>query len=109
MIASRRPALAKLGPKLERVGRELANPEVFLAGYDALPKGQATTWGRLTAIGSALHNAYNGIADVLLGIAKDVDGSLPAGATARQDLLDQTRAEIPGLRPAVLDEGLTSR
>ena len=106
MIASRLPAFAKLGPKLDRAGRELANLDVFLAGYDALPPGQRTTWGRLTAIAAALHNAYNGIEDVLLGIAKDVDGAAPTGDTSHQDLLDQMRAEIPGLRPALLDDAL---
>ena len=45
MIASRLPAFAKLGPKLDRAGRELANLDAFLAGYDALPPEQRTTWG----------------------------------------------------------------
>lgn len=106
MIASRLPAFAKLGPKLDRAGRELANLDAFLAGYDALPPEQRTTWGRLTAIAAALHNADNGIEDVLLGIAKDVDGAAPTGDTSHQNLLDQMRAQIPGLRPAVLDDEL---
>lgn len=44
--------------------------------------------------------------DVLLAPANDVDGALPTGDTAHQDLLDQMRADIPGLRPAVLDDDL---
>ncbi|WP_375455311.1 hypothetical protein [uncultured Methylobacterium sp.] len=106
MIASRQPVFAKLGPKLERAGRERANLDAFLARYDTLPADRATAWGRLTAIAAAVHNAYDGVEDVLLALANDVDGALPTGDTAHQDLLDQMRADIPGLRPAVLDDDL---
>lgn len=106
MIASRQPVFAKLGPKLGRAGRERANLDAFLARYDTLPSNRATAWGRLTAIAAALRNAYDGMEDVLLALANDVDGALPTGDTSHQDLLDQMRADIPGLRPAVLDDDL---
>ena len=60
----------------------------------------------MTATAAAIHNVYNGIEDVLLSLAKDVDGSVPTGETSHQDLLDQMRAELLGLRPALLDDAL---
>ncbi|KAB1077806.1 hypothetical protein F6X53_17240 [Methylobacterium soli] len=55
---------------------------------------------------AAVHNAYNGIEDVLLNLANDIDGSVPTGETSHQDLLDQMRAALAGIRPALLDDPL---
>ncbi|GJD89623.1 MULTISPECIES: hypothetical protein [Methylobacterium] len=106
MIASSHPAFAKLGPKLERAARELRNLDAFLGQYDALPPEAVNAWGRMTAIAAAIHNVYNGIEDTLLSLANDIDGSVPTGETSHQDLLDQMRAAVLGLRPPLLDDAL---
>ncbi|GJD56811.1 hypothetical protein [Methylobacterium dankookense] len=106
MISSSHPAFAKLGPKLERAQRELDNLDRFLAQYDVFPPETINVWGRMTATAAAIHNVYNGIEDVLLSLAKDIDGSVPTGETSHQDLLDQMRAALVGLRPALLDDAL---
>ena len=54
-----------------------------------------------------MHNVYNGIEDILLNIAKDVDGSVPEGSSMHQDLLDQMAVDIAEIRQALLsDEAL---
>ncbi len=53
-----------------------------------------------------IHNIYNGIEDVMLSLANDIDGYVPTGEPAHQDLLDQMSAAIDGTRPALLDSKL---
>ncbi|WP_245930585.1 hypothetical protein [Methylobacterium radiodurans] len=106
MIASSHPAFAKLGPKLERAAREFRNLDTFPAQYDALPPEAVNAWGRMTATAGAVHNVYNGIEDTLLSLANDIDGTVPTGETSHQDLLDQMRAAVVGLRPPLLDDAL---
>jgi uncharacterized protein YutE (UPF0331/DUF86 family) len=57
----------------------------------------------MSAVSSGIHNVYNGIEDILLSIARDVDDSVPTGPSAHQDVLDQMAAEVAGTRPALLD------
>src|SRR3546814_13517234 len=59
-----------------------------------------------TAVSLGIHNVYNGVEDVLLSLANDVDGLVPSGPTMHQDVLDQMSAEVAGTRPAVLDAEL---
>jgi predicted nucleotidyltransferase len=99
-------AFAKLGPKLERAQRELDRLDEFLRLYDAVSPEPGSEWGRTTAIASAVHNAYNGVEDVLFNLANDVDDCVPKGDTSHQDLLDQMHVGIAGKRPAVLDDAL---
>ncbi len=106
MISSPLPAFAKLGPKLERIEQELAHLSAFLARYDALAAEFRDSWGRTTVIAAAVHNAYNGVEDVLLSLASDVDAFVPQGASSHQDILDQMRAGVGGVRPPLLDDGL---
>ena len=61
MISSSHPAFAKLGPKLERVQREIDSLDDFLRRYDSLAPEMVSEWGRTTAVASAVANAYNGI------------------------------------------------
>src|SRR3546814_9943954 len=63
-------------------------------------------WGATTAVSLGIHNVYNGVEDVLLSLANDVDGLVPSGPTMHQDVLDQMSAEVAGTRPAVLDAEL---
>lgn len=93
-------AFAKLSPRIARAARELAQMELYYASHSAeLANGD---WGPLAAVSSGIHNVYNGIEDILLAIAKDVDDYVPTGASAHQDILDQMAAEIAGTRPALL-------
>jgi HepT-like protein len=53
-----------------------------------------------------VHNIYNGIEDVMLNLANDIDGYVPTGESAHQDLLNQVSAAIEGRRPAFLGSEL---
>lgn len=49
-----------------------------------------------------LHSFYTGVERILEEIAREVEGSVPAGPEWHRDLLVQMTAEMPGVRPAVL-------
>jgi uncharacterized protein YutE (UPF0331/DUF86 family) len=104
MTTFRHPAFARLSQKIDRATKELSEVEIYLATH--APEVSAGEWGALSAISLGIHNVYNGIEDILLSLAKDVDGMAPSGPTMHQDVLDQMVAEIAGVRDAVLDPAL---
>jgi uncharacterized protein YutE (UPF0331/DUF86 family) len=89
MTAFSLPIFAKLSPRIARVERELE-----VAGGD---------WGAMSAVSLGIHNVYNVIEDILLSLARDVDGSVPTDASTRQDIVGQMAADVAGTRPALLD------
>lgn len=104
MTPFRHPAFAKIGTKLERAANELRQIEAYLADH---PRTFETEdWGGVSAVSLGIHNVYNGIEDVLLSLANDVDAFVPRGSTLHQDILDQMSAEVAGLRPALLSRDL---
>lgn len=104
MTLFRHPAFARLSPKMERARAELSDLKKYSnSHYDEFLAGD---WGAASAISLGVHNIYNGIEDILLSLARDVDDAVPGGATMHQDLLDQMVTEIAGIRPAVLDSEL---
>ena len=98
------PEFAKLSPRIARTARELEQMVTYVDKHAA--ELTAGDWGALAATSSGIHNVYNGIEDILLSIAKDVDGYVPTGPAAHQDILDQMAAEIAGTRPPLLDGAL---
>lgn len=104
MVEFRSPSFAKLAKKLQRAHAELAKVTQHAVNRrDAI---LADDWEAVTAAATGVHNVYNGIEDILLNIAKDVDGSVPEGPSLHQDLLDQMAVEIPELRQALLSDDL---
>ncbi|MET3615354.1 uncharacterized protein YutE (UPF0331/DUF86 family) [Rhizobium aquaticum] len=98
------PEFAKLSPRIARTMRELSQMEHYYEAHSAeLLQGD---WGAVAAISSGIHNVYNGIEDILLSIAKDIDDYVPTGSSAHQDILDQMASEIAGTRPALLSSEL---
>ncbi|TCR91791.1 hypothetical protein [Rhizobium sp. BK376] len=98
------PVFSRLSPKIARAEHELAQMAEYYASHsDQVAAGD---WGAMGAVSSGVHNVYNGIEDILLSIARDVDDSVPAGPSAHQDVLDQMAAQVAGTRPALLDTGL---
>jgi hypothetical protein len=104
MVEFRSPSFAKLSKKLERAQSELA--KLAKHAVDRRDAILSDDWEAATAAATGLHNVYNGIEDILLNIAKDVDGSVPEGSSMHQDLLDQMAVEIPDLRYALLSDDL---
>ncbi|MET0747764.1 MAG: hypothetical protein ABWY49_06210 [Rhizobium sp.] len=98
------PLFSRLSPKIARASREMAQMQGYYESHAlAVAEGD---WGALSAVSSGIHNVYNGIEDILLGLARDIDDSVPTGASAHQDVLDQMAAEVVGMRPALLDASL---
>lgn len=98
------PTFSRLTPKILRAERELAQMQQF---YEKQAKALADgDWGAMAAVSAGIHNVYNGIEDILLSLARDIDDAVPTGPSAHQDVLDQMAAEISGTRPALLDPDL---
>jgi uncharacterized protein YutE (UPF0331/DUF86 family) len=98
------PAFARLSPKILKANSELNEATKYYArNKKKVEKGD---WGSVSAISLGVHNVYNGIEDILLSIAKDVDRSTPTGEFFHQDLLDQMASGIAGKRPPIFDREL---
>ncbi len=60
----------------------------------------------LDGVALNLHGFYSGLERIFERIGAAVDGSVPSGANGHRELLNQMSIEIPGVRPAVISEGL---
>jgi hypothetical protein len=60
----------------------------------------------LDGVALNLHGFYSGLERIFERIGAAVDGSVPSGANWHRELLNQMSIEIPGVRPAVISEGL---
>lgn len=56
----------------------------------------------LDGVALNLHGFYAGVEHIFREIAREVDGSLPAGSDWHRELLVQMASELPGLRPPVI-------
>src|ERR1700761_1744264 len=86
VISSKHPAFAKLATKLDRARQELVKIDDYLEsikGFDRPVNG----WARGSALALGIHNIYNGIEDVMLSLANDIDGYVPTGESARAPTL----------------------
>jgi len=86
--------------KLARLELSFASVEPQLV----LPPESVSDYDR-GAIGYLLHNFYNGAESIFRAIAAFFENDLGAG-TWHADLLRRMRLEIPGHRPAVIDDEL---
>jgi predicted nucleotidyltransferase len=88
--------------KMARVEKEMIEIEKFIESNKIFHPSMS--WAVQSTISLGLHNVYNGIEDVMRYIAKHVDGYVPVGASAHQDLLDQLATPVQGVRPALIDQ-----
>jgi hypothetical protein len=56
----------------------------------------------LDGVALNLHGLYSGFERLFTRIAETIDGNLPQGAEWHKLLLGQMKAEIPGIRPAII-------
>lgn len=95
---------SRLSSRLARCERELGQLGDFFDRHrEDILLGD---WGAVSAASLGVHNVYNGIEDILMSLARDLDGSAPTGPTVHQDILDQMAAELAGCRPALLPPAL---
>ena len=84
--------------------------QIVQAVQDAIgPLDVAPSQLMMNALASYLHQFYTGCERILERIAVTIDGGLPRGAYSHANLLAQMARELPGMRPAVLNEALWLR
>jgi hypothetical protein len=105
VISAKHPGFAKIATKLDRAKQELDRIDGFLNSIKDSERS-VNDWAHGSALALGVHNIYNGIEDAMLSFANDIDGYVPTGVSAHQDLLDQMSAAIEGRRPALLDAKL---
>jgi hypothetical protein len=105
VISSKHPAFAKIATKLDRAAQELGQIDDYLKSITSSDR-PVNRWGHGSALALGVHNIYNGIEDVMLNLANDIDDYVPTGESAHQDLLDQMSAAIEGKRPALFGSDL---
>ena len=72
---------------------------------DSLSRDDVSTYD-LRAVGSILHDFYNGIENTFSRVAQELNGGLPAGEDWHRQLLVDMAAEIEGVRPPVISKTL---
>jgi|MudIll2142460700_1097286.scaffolds.fasta_scaffold28808_2 hypothetical protein len=94
-------------PLSERIRGELMEMDrIVQRALRSWPKAQKGLRGQEAYIDSVALNLqafYAGIERLFELIARQVDHTLPMGETWHRDLLKQMGKEIPGIRPAVID------
>jgi hypothetical protein len=96
--------MSKYGVLAARLKRELTQiDKAVLAAVSQAEKAAATgDSDYLQAAALSLQNFYTGVERIFEEIAKQVDASLPFGASSHRELLDQMGLELSAMRPAVL-------
>lgn len=102
------PGLLALAGRIDEELRELTR---VAQRADELARKAKTTNddGYWDGVALNLHGFYTGVERILESIAREVDGSVPAGPHSHRDLLLQMAAEIPGRRPAVVSRSCRER
>ncbi len=72
---------------------------------DSLSRDNVSTYD-LRAVGSILHDFYNGVENTFSRVAQELNGGLPAGEDWHRQLLVDMAAEIEGVRPPVISKTL---
>jgi hypothetical protein len=62
--------------------------------------------GTLALAAVALHGWYTGLETIFERVARQLDASVPTGERWHRELLSQMTAEIPNVRPPVIDRAL---
>jgi hypothetical protein len=96
--------MSKYGVLAARLKKELTQIEKAVLAAVSQAKKAAVTGDAdyLQAAALSLQNFYTGVERVFEEIAKQVDESLPLGASSHRELLDQMGLELSSMRPAVL-------
>jgi hypothetical protein len=89
---------------VRRIHQELGELERVLnrtqAGWEQFRHSNEDLY--LDAVALNLHGLYSGFERLFMRIAETIDSNLPQGAEWHKLLLGQMRAELPGIRPAVI-------
>ncbi len=92
---------------LAQITFEISQIDHLLESYsDLLEQAQMETPDLVetTAIASVLHSFYNGVENIFLLIAKNVDSAVPSSSKWHRDLLIQMTQPAPGRQPIITAE-----
>lgn len=91
-----------------RIRRALSDLEVVISRLATLSDRvrREADFAVVDALALNLQSLYTGMEQIFEAIAREVDEDLPSGPNWHRELLDQMGAEVPGRRPAVLDDEL---
>lgn len=98
------PPLIGTTKKLNGALKEWERLSDFIAEEPLETDSAAMRWAAVTTIGSAIHNIYNGLEDVMKVLCKNVDSFVPAGSSSHQEILDQMASPRKDVRPALIGE-----
>ena len=89
-----------------RVEAELADvhraADKAVAAYEHAVQDEIDSTFYLDSIAMNLHAVYGGIERIFEGIARELDGGLPAGPNWHRVLLSQMAIDVAGVRPVVI-------
>ena len=89
-----------------RIRRALTDMEVLIGRLVSLSERarRDSDFAIVDALALNLQSLYTGMEQIFEAIAREVDEDLPAGPNWHRDLLDQMGADVPGRRPAVIED-----
>jgi hypothetical protein len=96
--------LAEIKEDRHGIAKRISDAREAQRRLDAAPDDPGT----LALAGYALHGWYTGFETVCERIARELDLSVPTGERWHRELLSQMSADVPGVRPAVIDSRLVS-
>ncbi|HLF90545.1 MAG TPA: hypothetical protein VI451_16475 [Anaerolineales bacterium] len=94
--------LQKLADELQAALQEYRRLETELEGTRLRIGNKAPDMFERRAVGSLLHDVYNGAESICQLIAKQIDRQVPIGESWHRDLLEQMSEPVPKTRLAVL-------
>jgi hypothetical protein len=76
--------------------------EKAMDAYQQLTPERPNTAIYLDSIALNLHGFYNGLERIFEWLARQIDGTIPEGASWHRDLLQQMSFAVPNVRPSVI-------
>ncbi len=103
--------MSKYNVLIARLKKEMAKIQSAVqAAVAQADKAQKTGDGDyLLAAALSVQNFYMGVEQAFEEIAKQIDGSLPVGASSHRELLEQMALNIPDIRPSVIQSDTLTR
>jgi len=89
---------------IAEIEKEMEDLDKLHAEFVAHKDGNITDSYYLRAVALTLHDFYSGVERVFVIIGKELNGSLPKGASWHRTLLRDMQLDIKSVRPSVISE-----
>ncbi|MDX2240087.1 MAG: hypothetical protein NW224_05320 [Leptolyngbyaceae cyanobacterium bins.302] len=103
--------MSKYNVLIARLNKEVAKIQIVVqAAVSQADKAKKTgDSDYLLAAALSVQNFYMGVEQAFEEIAKQIDESVPVGASSHRELLEQMALEIPDVRPPVIEADTLTR